>query len=464
MLGRRLARMLALALALSGGIASAADPEAPAPAAAPAPAIAPTVVPARLSLDDAIALAVRHNPSVEIANQDIHSKLGQVKTAASALQPALNVTTSRIAPVESASVFSSSSPYWETDFTLSQTLYTFGATQKAVRASREVLGASRASYLRAQDRVAFGTRQAYFQVITAQESVRVQKEVLAAAREHRRIAGLRFDAGVAPQYDVLAAEARVARVEQTLSSAIADQTVAWASLSKAIGLPLPDGTELSTPGADAAAVSPLTELVAFALANRADVQSARSQVTAADALIAVARAGSLPSVAATVSYSLLPSTTISTGGEELVVSQSSGSVVFSASWALYDGGVVKGEVETARAYALQAREGVRQLEQQAEFDVRSSYAYVESARAQVTAAQTEVKEAVEANRIANLRYEEGVSTSVEVLDAQTNLGDAQNRLNEAVFALNIALADLDLATGHHLAELLPAGPREAPRG
>ncbi len=446
----RRATALSLAIILTAFLPLPASAQAVTPAAPPvvvAPAATSALPPGtppggQLSLDDAIALAVQHNPSIGIAQQEVTANRGQVEQAVSQALPHVTATIGRTTPVN-GSAFSGSGSRWASTFTLTQPLYTWGALGKGIRAARELLSSAQSNTARTTDTVAFLTRQSYYQVLAAQESVRVQQDVLAAAQEHLRIANLRFQAGVAPQFDVLAAQARVARVEQTLASASGGLNTSWAALSQVLGLEVPPNTVLNTPRPLVATEVPLPALIADATENRADIQSARAVVAVREAQLAIARTGNLPQLGLTASYTYQPSTEI--GG--LVISQNGGAIVLGATWNLFTAGQVHGEIVTAQARAEQARLDVRRLQLQAEDDVKNAYFGLETAQAQVTAAQQEVVEAQEAYRIAQVRYQEGVGTSVEVLDAQTNLGDARNRLNDAIFALNLAIAQLGLAVG-----------------
>jgi outer membrane protein TolC len=73
----------------------------------------------------------------------------------------------------------------------------------------------------------------------------------------------------------------------------------------------------------------------------------------------------------------------------------------------------------------------------------------------VDAAQRELVQAQEAQRVANIRYQEGVSTAVEILDAEADLEGAKTRLNTAIFDRDLALAELDLAMGRDWRASIP---------
>jgi len=457
MVVRRFAALiLVVAVAWLGGAVLAGEAAATAPTPEKAPAGK------ALTLEDAIGLALRNNPSVEIANQQIKENVGVVTQATSAAFPKVNVTTTRTTPVnQPAFSFQGQGISWETSFSLTQILYSWGAVGKVMEAARELLDSSRGVYVRTQDQVAFATRQVYYGVLSAQEGVKVQYEILAAAQEQQRIARLRQEAGIAPLYDVLSAEARVARVQQQVATAEGSLNIAWANLSRTLGCEVATDTVLTSTRLETAKEAILPELVRSAQANRPDVKAAEALVTANEARLAAVRVGKRPALSGIISYSLLPQATVSIdSGTEITVSQNSGFVALAANWDLYDGGFVFGQTVSAEARLEQSRQALRQLQLEVESQVKNSYYAIETTKAQIIAAQKEVEQATEAKRIADVRYREGVSTSVEVLDAQQTLGDAKNRLNLAIFNFNVALAELDLAAGRSLTQALPPGPRK----
>ena len=456
---------LALAITVSLAVTAAAIPGSAqdAPAGSGGAQTAPSELPT-LSLDEAIALAMEHNPQVGAAAQGVNLAKGNLTQALSYVQPRLDMTTIRSTPVGISSFFQSAGTTWETDFSLSQLIYTGGALSSAVKAADEYLKGAEGGSERTRQEIAFAVRQSYYRVLTAQEQVKVSEEVVSSAEEHLRVAKLRYEAGVAPQFDVLAADANVARVEQGLIAAQADLSIGWEALSTVLGVRVSDQTRLTTPpAAEVPEVDP-EGLKTEALSGRSDLLAVKASVSAGAALLSVARSARQPTVSASVSYGLRPKTTISgdvlgAPGTELVVSQNSGEVAVVANWSLFNGGQVTGGIRAAEAQLHQAEKNLETLQLQVQLDVMSAYLMLRSAASQVKAAQKEVDQANEAHRIAVLRYQEGVSTSVEVLDAEASLGGAKTRLNSAIYGLNLAVASLDLAAGRQWA---PAGQSSVP--
>jgi outer membrane protein TolC len=411
------------------------------------------VVPPMLSLEKAIELAIRYTPDVAASAQGVMATDAQVIQAISRLMPRVTVEANRVTPVDLPEFsFQSPDTTWETTVGLSQPLYAGGSLRAGVRAARDLLRGSEGAYRRTQQEIGFAVSSRYYTVLSAEWQVRVQRQTLELAEESLRVAGLRYEAGVAPEFDVLSAEARVARTEQGIISAEVLRDTGWASLSTAIGVPIPAGTELSTPRPAAAPDTSPESLRAEALGQRPDLLATEALVAVERARVAIARAGRYPIVFANMGYTfredvILPGDVIGTPGTDVVVSQDSGFIALSIGWSLFNGGQVEGEVREAEARLQQAEEGVQSLRNQIEFAVRSADLSVAAARAQVEAALKEVTQQEEAYRISTIRYQEGVGTSVELLTAETDLEDARTRLNRAVFDLAIAIARLDLALG-----------------
>ncbi len=115
---------------------------------------------------------------------------------------------------------------------------------------------------------------------------------------------------------------------------------------------------------------------------------------------------------------------------------------------LYDGGFRSGLREERDAVLAEAREGLVQTERQSGSEVRTSRDAVEHARRARDAAHRSADFAAHALQLANIAYEGGTGTSLEVIDAQRAARDAATQAVIADDNLRQQMFALLAATGH----------------
>ena len=140
-------------------------------------------------------------------------------------------------------------------------------------------------------------------------------------------------------------------------------------------------------------------------------------------------------------------TTFATGGWTLAVA---------ASMNLFDSGRSRAQIRQAQHTLQQIQAFTEQLRQNVGLEVKQAYLNINTAREQMRSAEAQLTAANEALRIAQVRYQAGVSTTVEVIDAQLARQQAANNYSAAVYNYNLAQAQLSLALGR------PPAPAAAP--
>ena len=426
-------------------------PAAPAPAPAPPPQVGTP-----LTLDQALATALCSNPSLQAAQEGVRISQDLLSGARATKGPSfdLGVTYTRVSRVASLTTFL---PDPDTgDFTLqtielgkeentnavgilSMPVFTSGALSAGIRAAREGVIASRQSLTRNQQQVTYGVRQTYYGVLTALDAVAVAQQALAAAEEQLRVARAFLAAGTAPQFDVLRAEARVAQARQGLTAVQNGEQTARAALNNILGVPQEMAFNLVTPLRREPSAQNLEQLQQAALQARPDLLQAQANQRALRETIVIARAVRRPSLG--VSWSLshpVTTTTFAVGGWTLALALQQN---------LFDSGRARAQVREARDRLAQVRALTEQLRQNVTFEVKEAYLNANTAQQQIASAAAELVAANEALRIAQVRYQAGVSTPVEVIDAQVARESAANSYNGALYNYNLALAQLDLALG-----------------
>jgi outer membrane protein TolC len=219
--------------------------------------------------------------------------------------------------------------------------------------------------------------------------------------------------------------------------------LARSDLRRLTGIP-PDApleltSSLDAPGGEAD--EDLTTQVAKAKSARPERAALLQRIEAADARSAAAGAGRLPSVAfgGGVDYAR-PNTRIF---PRLTAWEDSWDVSVNASWSLWDGGRRGAEQAEAAAATRAARARLEEFDSLVELEVRQRRLDVASGRAAARAAADGVRSATEARRVVGERFNAGVATSTEVLDAQVAMLQAE--LDRARALAGVRLAEARLA-------------------
>ena len=319
---------------------------------------------------------------------------------------------------------------------------------ESARADRAAIAAE--GRAQAQD-VRLDVSRAYWTFVTARESVSVIEQALRRTDAWVADVKTRVDTGLLPPNDLLTAQAQRARHAVQLIQARSAAAFAEADIARLIGhdarAPILPVTAVDQPTAGAAdlAAQPVEALSARAREQRGERtallerqralrESAASVVGAREPRIA-ARAGVAP---ARPNQRFVPRT------DEWRTSWDIGVQV---SWLLWDSGKARAD----RAQALAQAEAVgHQVEAQDELvalEIRQRLLDFESGRAALAASGEAVAAATEARRVIQERFNVGVATSTELLDADVALLEAELERTRLAASLRLNEARLIRSVG-----------------
>lgn len=403
---------------------------------------------APLTLQDAVASALRDSPRLKTAEAQAQGAEARVTTA----------DLNRVGRVETTYLYTPSQKPLAVAFpgipgvmppasfevkllarhsfqvALSQPLWTWGALSGQSRAARLEREASRLGLDRARQQTAFEASRAFLQAAEAAEGVRVAEQALAQQQGFLKVATSRFEAGAAPRLDVLKAELAVARAESNLlvvrgQAALAREALVNATLDLRFReAPLAPLAPSQAPLPDEATA------LARAQAQRTDLQALGRQGEAATTRTRAARASGLPTLAFRAG--------LTQQNEAFAKAFQSDSQTYQVGLALtWDGTAplrARARAAEQGAQARMLREELRQAEQGLVLEVRSAWLKVREARDREAVEARAVTVAEEQARVARLAYREGVLTSVEAQEAELALTAA--RFNTLRASLDAALA------------------------
>ena len=123
------------------------------------------------------------------------------------------------------------------------------------------------------------------------------------------------------------------------------------------------------------------------------------------------------------------------------------SVGASVDFNIWDYGVNAAKIRQAKANVVKAEESYRQISDQVNLAVRTSYLSMREAEKRIKTTEVAVEQAEEDYRIAQLRYQAGVGTNTDVLDASVALTTAKNNYIHALYDYNTSWALLEQSMG-----------------
>jgi outer membrane protein TolC len=404
--------------------------------------------PRELTVTDAIALALQHNPALHAAHGKADAASAQISQARAAQQPQIQLSSgdTYVTPVPSVQLAPNAPSLtlglnntWVTTMSAKQVLYSGGRLSALVRQATDAAHAVDATNARTRQEVAYNAASTFLTLLTAQRAKGVAQQALDTAQDHLKIAQARLDARAAPRFDVLRAQVDVATAQQNVVQADADIEVAQAALQDALGVDVPTFIAMDPNFVTTTPTSPIDVLMKQANSGRPELRALDWQHQAANAALSAAKALKRPTVSLQAGYQEVT--------PESVELTSQWSVAAAASLPIFDGGLSKAEQREAKAQREQVDAAVETLHATIASEVKQARARLVSAAAQIDVAQQNVALATEALRIANVRYEAGVATATEVADAETTLTSARLGLTNNLGNWGIAAAALRLATG-----------------
>lgn len=318
-------------------------------------------------------------------------------------------------------------------------IYTAGraaALERAAAAEGRAVGEEHAA-IRA-DLVLEATR-AFWALVTARETERVLTRSLERFDAHLRDLRARLEQGLISPHEVLSAVAQRSRQRLLSIEAAANRARTEADLRRLTGAAgAVEPVETTAPAIDVSALrgAPDQRPERRALEHRLD--AARDRV---DAVSAAAR----PQVAVNGGYDLArPNPRIFPRADRW---DPSWDATFSVTWTLWDAGRRSAERGEAAAAALALAARLDEVDRQTAFEVQWRALDVESARAGIDTAADGVRAATEARRVIDERYQAGVASSTDVVDAEIAVLQAELDRTRATAALRIAEAALRRAAG-----------------
>ncbi|HOT28858.1 MAG TPA: TolC family protein [Candidatus Ozemobacteraceae bacterium] len=338
---------------------------------------------------------------------------------------------------------------------LTETFQPFGRYRSQSRAANASVDAAVADERRTLVDVSFQVSKAFYDMVLADDLIRVASDSVDQRQKHRDHTQRLVDAGTAPRFDLLRAEVQLSAARPALIKAVHSRSTALADLLHLLGLD--PSAQPAVVGSFPAEFPPLPldedRAIQLACEQRPDLAAAMASEEAARHQVNVARQALQPSVQLNGTYERTRGARAPIGSYRDNWLTTVGLI-----YPVFDSGLSQAQRDEAKAAYEQARLSTENILSTLRVDIRKAIAGVKEAEEVFASQEKNVEQAQEALSIAQVAYDTGAKTALDVLDSEVALTQARTLRAQALHQRAVAMAQLTRAIG-----LLPEPLRNAAR-
>lgn len=406
-----------------------------------------------MTVNDAVRRALDRHPLVQQAAEAVNAAEARIEQSRAGYLPTLEgrLGYTRIGPVPTLQ-FPGMGQFrlypadnWDEHFVLGQTIYDFGKTGAAMGVGRADAAVAADNVALVKNTLAFQTIQSFWAILFMRRSIEVQDLQIAALTDHMRTTEKQSTVGLATDFDVLTTKVRIASAENRKVDLENELRKVEASFRQLLDLPA--GSDIGIEGEfEEVPVSlDVDSLVAVALGRRAEIKMSLDGVQAAKLRETLASKRDMPVLRANLQYGakngLLPN---------IDEQRENWALGLQASVPIFDGFQTRYAEREAQANRRAAEARTRDTERLVTAQVQQAISEVQAAMEKMQTSAVQVEQAEQALGMANVRYESGVVTNLDVIDAEASLAEARLTRLQALYRYVVSRAGLEYAVGGDL--------------
>ena len=432
--------------------------------------------PKTLTLEDSIQIARQSNLSIQTVQERVQSAEAQVRSAYAGLLPNVALNSSyRYAGVLPKSVLEASGDFappgaggemapfpgagddteniielefgahhnFQADVTLNQPIFAWGRYYKTYQGAKLSLAAAHKELDTAYNQLTLDVSEAFYRVLLSIEFVEVSEQTVELVERQLKIARNLFEAGASTNFDVLRAEVLLANAKSNRIRAKNGARVAMDVYKNVLNIDFGGTVAVQGNLEQPIREFELQPLIRLAKEKRPELHQLQFSEDAARKQVDVAKTRSRPALSFFSNYQL-------DHNERLEEMNRIWNLGVALNFPIFDGLATRAAVKQAESGLKQTQLGQQQMTDAIELEVRSAYLNLLEAKTLIDVQRETVEQAQESVRIANLRYENGMITSVELTDAQLALSQAEVNRLQSLHDYAVGIARLEKAIGQKI--------------
>ena len=412
-----------------------------------------------LSLKQVLELAQRNSPTLQQAQLQVENSQAVLRESQAALFPSLFLNSTLTRGLAAATDFSvqaqknqqqrleaflrravlpaSPTTIWQNSLQLSYNVFTSGSRSAQIRAADQQVRLTQLQLEQAQEQLRFDVSTAYYNLQDTDTQVKIAEAAVRQSQGNLKDAQAQFDAGLGTRFDVLRAQVDLANNQQLVARTTADRDTSRRELARIMNLQENLLVVPSDP-VEPSGAWPLSleESVILAYKNRAELQQQLVQRDISDARRRQALAALGPT------FSVSAEGTTFDQFEELAGTGLGYNLQAQLQWQLFDGGAALARAKQQEIAKQTAEQTFQDQRNTIRLEVERAYANLIANQDSIKTGEIAVGQAREALRLAVLRFQAGVGTQTDRINAETDLTRARANLLSSVLGYNRSLVQL----------------------
>ncbi|MGH7557320.1 MAG: TolC family protein [Gemmatimonadota bacterium] len=401
--------------------------------------------PRRVTLDEAVEIAMQRNPDLRIAASGVDGAEGARLGAYGAFLPTVELgydyatsSTGRLDPTGQSITSESYTAQLTAEYGLFSGFRRFTETKSA----RRQVDAARADYREQRYQTVLDVKTAWFAALASRDRVRVEEERVERQERQLEAVRIQLDYGRVARSELLRSEIALNNARLALLRAEDGARASTWQLAEALGIEEPVEPAESTLLAPAALSLTRAQVHALARAGGPSLESAHAATQAARAEVASAKSAYLPDLRVAGGYAWQ--------SEEFPPSDRSWQLLVFGRFPLFDGFQRESALMQASADATAASAAERAAVLSLASEVDSAFNQIEIALSSIELTETAVALAREELAMSEERYNLGRESFVDLQNVQIALRQAEVDGIRARFDYYVGLARLEFLLGREL--------------
>lgn len=406
-----------------------------------------------LTLSDVLNIVMKTYPTLKKTGNDLMAADAKISLTKTAYLPDVNVTASysHLGPISQITLPGMGTfklypaDNYSAAVNVNENIYDFGRTSKSIAVDQNNKNMILLMNEQTKQRLSSVVMNFFYNIGFIQEAIKIKDEQLNMLNEHLNFVQKKVTTGSATQYEILATKVKISGVENQKTDLLTALEVQIEQLNTYLGNPSGTNITVKTDVLSAQILSPRETLLSQAYANRIEMKLSKQKDEISKSKLDLVGVQNNPSInvfgSGGYKNGYIPNT--ATPKINYVAGVNVKIPIFDANRSKYTKMQVQAEMANNEEDTELARKTIIN-------EVTESRANAEAALKKVSQSELQLKQAQEANRMAETSYKAGTITNLDLMDSYTAVSESKLALYKTKLDYTLNIAKLKLAVGEQI--------------